>query len=107
MSSESPRFSIEVSPHAERDLAKLPGAIARLILEEIRALSRNLDHLDRQRAHENRPAAQLAEAVASPAEHGSSRQARAAVGAAGGDARRSCEIQDRYGDGGFILGPVT
>jgi len=37
MSSESRRFSIEVSPHAERDLAKLPGVIARLILEEIRA----------------------------------------------------------------------
>jgi mRNA-degrading endonuclease RelE of RelBE toxin-antitoxin system len=37
MSSESPRFSIEVSPHAERDLAKLPSAMARLSLEEIRA----------------------------------------------------------------------
>jgi hypothetical protein len=58
-------------------------------------------------AHENRPAAQLAEAVASPAEHGSGGQARAAVGAADGDVRRSREIQDRYGDGGFIRGPVT
>ena len=37
MRSESRRFSIEVSPHAERDLAKLHNAIARLILEEIRA----------------------------------------------------------------------
>ena len=37
MSADSRRFSIEVSPHAEHDLAKLPGAIARLILEEIRA----------------------------------------------------------------------
>ena len=37
MSSESRRVAIEISPHAERDLAKLPGAIARLILEEIRA----------------------------------------------------------------------
>ena len=37
MSSESRRFAIEVSPHAERDIAKLSGAIARLILEEIRA----------------------------------------------------------------------
>ena len=37
MSADSRRFSIEVSPHAERDLAKLPSAIARLILEELRA----------------------------------------------------------------------
>jgi mRNA-degrading endonuclease RelE of RelBE toxin-antitoxin system len=37
MSADSSRFSIEVSPHAERDIAKLPNAIARLILEEIRA----------------------------------------------------------------------
>ena len=37
MSSESPRFAIEVSPHVERELSKLPHAIARLILEEIRA----------------------------------------------------------------------
>ena len=37
MSSESRRLPVEVSPHAERDLAKLPGAITRLILEEIRA----------------------------------------------------------------------
>jgi mRNA-degrading endonuclease RelE of RelBE toxin-antitoxin system len=37
MSADSSRFSIEVSPHAERVLVKLPSAIARLILEEIRA----------------------------------------------------------------------
>ncbi|RPH80973.1 MAG: type II toxin-antitoxin system RelE/ParE family toxin, partial [Nitrospiraceae bacterium] len=37
MSADSRRFSIEVSPHAERDLAKLPDTIARLILEEILA----------------------------------------------------------------------
>lgn len=37
MSADSNRFSIEVSPHAERDLATLPSAIAHLILEEIRA----------------------------------------------------------------------
>ena len=37
MSPESPRFSIEVSTHAEREISKLPDAIARLILEEIRA----------------------------------------------------------------------
>jgi mRNA-degrading endonuclease RelE of RelBE toxin-antitoxin system len=37
MSADSSRFSIEVSPHVVRDLAKLPGAIALLILEEIRA----------------------------------------------------------------------
>ena len=37
MSADSRRFSIEVSPHAERDLAKLLSAIARLILEELRA----------------------------------------------------------------------
>jgi len=36
MSPESPRFSIEVSTHAEREISKLPHAIARLILEEIR-----------------------------------------------------------------------
>ena len=37
MTSESPRFSIEVSPHTERDLAKLPSTITSLILEETRA----------------------------------------------------------------------
>ena len=37
MSTELPRFSIEVSTHAEREISKLPHAIARLILEEIRA----------------------------------------------------------------------
>jgi mRNA-degrading endonuclease RelE of RelBE toxin-antitoxin system len=37
MSPESPRYSIEVSTHAEREISKLPHAIARLILEEIRA----------------------------------------------------------------------
>jgi mRNA-degrading endonuclease RelE of RelBE toxin-antitoxin system len=37
MSPESPRYSIEVSTHAEREISKLPYAIARLILEEIRA----------------------------------------------------------------------
>ena len=37
MSADLRHFSIEVSPYAERDLAKLPNAIARLILEEIRA----------------------------------------------------------------------
>ena len=37
MSADLRRFSIEVSPYAERDLAKLPNGIARLILEEIRA----------------------------------------------------------------------
>lgn len=37
MSLDPPRFSIEVAPHAERDLAKLPSAISRLILEEIKA----------------------------------------------------------------------
>ena len=37
MSTESPRFSIEVSTHAEREIFKLPDAIARLILGEIRA----------------------------------------------------------------------
>ena len=37
MSPESPRYSIEVSTHAERENSKLPHAIARLILEEIRA----------------------------------------------------------------------
>jgi len=35
MSPESPRFSIEVSTHAEREISKLPHTIARLILEEI------------------------------------------------------------------------
>ena len=35
MSSEPRRFSIEVASPAERDLAKLPSAITRLILEEI------------------------------------------------------------------------
>ena len=37
MSSEACRFAIKVSSHAEQDIAKLPSAIARLILEEIRA----------------------------------------------------------------------
>lgn len=37
MSPESPRYSIEVSTHAEREISKLPHAIALLILEEIRA----------------------------------------------------------------------
>jgi mRNA-degrading endonuclease RelE of RelBE toxin-antitoxin system len=37
MSPESPRYSIEVSTHAEREISKLPHAIAHLILEEIRA----------------------------------------------------------------------
>ena len=37
MSPESPRLSIEVSAHAGREISKLPHAIARLILEEIRA----------------------------------------------------------------------
>ena len=37
MSPESPRYSIEVSTHAEREISKLPHTIARLILEEIRA----------------------------------------------------------------------
>ena len=37
MSLESPRFAIEISTHAEREISKLPHAIARLILEEIRA----------------------------------------------------------------------
>jgi len=36
MSPESPRFSIDVSTHTEREISKLPRAIARLILEEIR-----------------------------------------------------------------------
>lgn len=36
MNSNPRRFSIEVSPHAERDLAKFPSAISRLILEEIK-----------------------------------------------------------------------
>lgn len=36
MSSDPRRFSIEVAPHAERDLAKLPHAISRLLLEEIK-----------------------------------------------------------------------
>ena len=35
MSSESRRLSIDVSSHAERDLAKLLGAITRIILGEI------------------------------------------------------------------------
>jgi mRNA-degrading endonuclease RelE of RelBE toxin-antitoxin system len=37
MSQESPRLSIEVSAYAGREISKLPHAIARLILEEIRA----------------------------------------------------------------------
>lgn len=37
MSPETPRFSFEVSSHAERDISKLPKTIARLILEEIRS----------------------------------------------------------------------
>ena len=37
MSPESLRFAIEVSPHVEREISKLPHAIARLILDEIRA----------------------------------------------------------------------
>ena len=36
MSPESPRLSIEISAHAGREISKLPHAIARLILEEIR-----------------------------------------------------------------------
>lgn len=36
MSSDPRRFSIEVAPHAEGDLAKLPRAISRLLLEEIK-----------------------------------------------------------------------
>jgi mRNA-degrading endonuclease RelE of RelBE toxin-antitoxin system len=36
MSSDPPHFSIEVAPHAERDLAKLPSTISGLILEEIK-----------------------------------------------------------------------
>jgi mRNA-degrading endonuclease RelE of RelBE toxin-antitoxin system len=37
MSPESPRHSIELSAHAGREISKLPHAIARLILKEIRA----------------------------------------------------------------------
>ena len=37
MSQESLRFAIEVSPHVEREISKLPHAIARQILDEIRA----------------------------------------------------------------------
>lgn len=37
MSAEPRRFSIEFAPLAERDLSKFPGAIARLILDEIAA----------------------------------------------------------------------
>lgn len=36
MSSDPPRFSIEVARHAERDLEKLPSTISRLILQEIK-----------------------------------------------------------------------
>jgi mRNA-degrading endonuclease RelE of RelBE toxin-antitoxin system len=37
MSLESSRFTVEISSHVEREITKLPHAIARLILDEIRA----------------------------------------------------------------------